>query len=394
MFDKTNWEKVKFGNVAIQKKKNVDRETTELTKYIKGEHMNSEDLHIREWGDLKDEYLGPAFHRLFEKGDILYGSRRTYLRKVAIAEFDGITSNTTFTIDPNEEAIIPNLLPFIMLSEGFAQHSIKNSKGSVNPYINWKDIASYEFLLPPIDQQAKIAELLWAMDDVVEREKESLIKYSDFYKVFLFDSIAGKMSNDFANWKTYTLGDLGESYGGLSGKSKKDFGSGKPFINYMNIFTNSKIKLDQVDYVELTENENQNKIKYGDIFLTGSSETPEEVGMSSVLLDDVKEYYLNSFCFGFRLHNFETLLPQFARFLLRGYHVRKFMFKHAQGSTRFNLSKTTVKDKLKIKLPTVIEQEEIATKLDIMENRIAQHQNKINQSIQLQKSLINEMFSS
>lgn len=166
--DKSTWSKVKFGDVAIQQKENVDRDNTDLTRYVAGEHMGSEDLHIRNWGEVNDDYLGPAFIRKFEAGDILYGSRRTYLRKVAVAHFDGITANTTFVIKPNEDLIVKELLPFIMLSEAFTQHSIRNSKGSVNPYINWKDIASYEFLLPPKDQQEQIVEILVAGDEVVE----------------------------------------------------------------------------------------------------------------------------------------------------------------------------------------------------------------------------------
>ena len=93
--DKSNWQLISFGDVAIQKKGRVDRESTTLTRYVKGEHMGSEDIHLREWGELDDEYLGPAFHRRFDEGDILYGSRRTYLKKVCIAPFAGITSNTT-----------------------------------------------------------------------------------------------------------------------------------------------------------------------------------------------------------------------------------------------------------------------------------------------------------
>jgi restriction endonuclease S subunit len=390
--DKSNWQTVKFGNVAIQQKENVDRENTALTRYIKGEHMNSEDLHIRTWGELTDEYLGPAFIRKFEKGDILYGSRRTYLRKVAIADFDGITSNTTFVIKANVNKIDMRLLPFIMMSEGFTENSIKNSKGSVNPYINWKDIANYEFLLPPKEQQAQLAELLWAMDEVIERENENKNKYEVFYKRFLFDSVSGKLSEQFNNWKEYLFGELGESFGGLSGKTKKDFGEGSPFVNYMNVFSNSKIDPSKVDFVKINDGEKQNELIYGDILITGSSETPEELGMSSVVLDDLKGYYLNSFCFGFRLNDFKTLIPEYARFLMRGEDVRKFMFKRAQGSTRFNLSKTTVKEKMKIVLPLIDEQKQIADKLEFMENNISSFQSKISSSKALQKSLINQVF--
>ncbi len=201
--DKVSWKKVSFGDVAIQQKKTVDRENTSLTKYVKGEHMGSEDLHLRSWGVLADEYLGPAFMRFFEEGDILYGSRRTYLRKVAIAPFDGITSNTTFVIKANEEVIDKRLLPFVMLSEGFAEHSIKNSKGSVNPYINWKDISNYQFLLPPKAQQARLAELLWALDEVIEKEREVLERVE-----IILESLFKQFRTSKIEWVHCKIGDL------------------------------------------------------------------------------------------------------------------------------------------------------------------------------------------
>jgi restriction endonuclease S subunit len=180
-----DWKLVRFGDVAIKQNTSVDRENTDLTRYVAGQHMRSEDLHLREWGEVGEDYLGPAFTRKFETGEILYGSRRTYLRKVVVAPFDGITANTTFVIKPNEDVILKELLPFVMLSEGFAQHSIRNSKGSVNPYINWKDIANYEFLLPPKDQQAKLAELLWAADALHEYQHNLIDTFDDFIKASL-----------------------------------------------------------------------------------------------------------------------------------------------------------------------------------------------------------------
>lgn len=201
--NKSEWVLTKFGDIAIQQKKSVDRNDTYLTRYVKGEHMGSEDLHLRDWGELTDEYLGPAFIRKFEKGDILYGSRRTYLRKVVVAPFEGITSNTTFVIKANERKMDKRLLPFLMMSEGFTEHSIKNSKGSVNPYINWKDIANYEFLLPPKDQQAQLAELLWAMDEVIERERE-VLKRIETTKLSLFRKFTGQREN----WARFRIGDL------------------------------------------------------------------------------------------------------------------------------------------------------------------------------------------
>jgi restriction endonuclease S subunit len=183
--DKSKWKKVKFGEVAVQQKECIDIGTTKLNRFIAGEHMDTEDIHLRKWGIVGDGYLGPAFIRKFEKGDILYGSRRTYLKKVAVADFEGITANTTFVIKANNEIMNPILLPFLMLSDNFTKHSVGNSKGSVNPYINWKDIADYEFLLPPKEEQSRLAELLWAADDVVEREKNELEKIDVFQKTYI-----------------------------------------------------------------------------------------------------------------------------------------------------------------------------------------------------------------
>ena len=201
--DKSQWTPTKFGDVSIQQKGKVDRDNTDLTRYVQGGHMKSEDLHLRSWGELEDEYLGPAFIRRFDEGDILYGSRRTYLRKVVIAPFSGITSNTTFVIKANEENIDKRLLPFIMMSEGFTENSVRNSKGSVNPYINWKDIAKYEFLLPPKDQQAQLAKLLWAMDEVVEKEKDVLEKTEIIKK-----SLIKKFISSEENWTKHKIKDL------------------------------------------------------------------------------------------------------------------------------------------------------------------------------------------
>lgn len=166
------WRIVTFGDVAKQLKEDADPESGEVERYVAGEHMITDDLRIRSWGTIGDGYLGPAFHRRFRPGQILYGSRRTYLRKVAVADFDGICANTTFVIEPKTDVIEPDLLPFIMQSEGFSEHSVRNSKGSVNPYVNWKDIASYEFPLPPLDEQRRIAEILWAVEEAINYFEE------------------------------------------------------------------------------------------------------------------------------------------------------------------------------------------------------------------------------
>jgi type I restriction enzyme M protein len=174
-FDRSKWVRVRFGDVVRMLKEQVDPLSGEVERYIAGEHMDSDDVHIRRWGTVGDGYLGPAFIRRFRKEQVLYGSRRTYLKKVAMAEFDGVTANTTFVLEAVQGKLLQELLPWLMLSERFTQHSIRESKGLTNPYINFPDIAKFEFALPPLDQQRRIAEILWALDEVVCKWRDTSV---------------------------------------------------------------------------------------------------------------------------------------------------------------------------------------------------------------------------
>jgi len=161
------------------------------------------------------------------------------------------------------------------------------------------------------------------------------------------------------------LGDVGSFYSGLNGKSKTDFKDGNAkFISYINVFSNIALKTDVNDTVKISENEKQNTVEYGDIVFTGSSETVEECGMSSVLTEKTKEnLYLNSFCFGYRLYDKQVLLPDFCKHLFRSEHLRKQIKKTASGVTRFNISKKKM-EHVTIFIPTLKEQFRIASILN------------------------------
>ena len=194
-------------------------------------------------------------------------------------------------------------------------------------------------------------------------------------------------------WEKCTLGSIGETFNGLTGKSAVDFGSGSPYITYKLIFDSSKIDISKVEYVKITETERvkqtQNEVEYGDIFFTTSSETPEEVGMASVLLSEIRDCYLNSFCFGYRLFDKCIHQPDFFRFYLRSSNLRKKIAILAQGSTRFNISKNEVM-KMPIFLPSLAEQRKISKLLSLIEDRI-ETQKKI---IEKYESLIRGLITS
>ena len=195
-------------------------------------------------------------------------------------------------------------------------------------------------------------------------------------------------------WVHKKLGDLGYSYSGLSGKTIDDFGEGKPFIPYMNIFSNGEIDPNKLEYVRIAENEHQNKVEQGDWFFTTSSETPEEVGMTSVLVDNIGEAYLNSFCFGFRLYNKQEFDPKFASYLFRSEELRKKISLFAQGSTRYNLPKQQMFEKLFISYPESLSaQRRIAAILASADKVIAATQKLIAKYKQMKQGMMEELFN-
>lgn len=143
--------------------------------------------------------------------------------------------------------------------------------------------------------------------------------------------------------------------------------------------------------MEVGVRENQNKALFGDVFFTISSETPNEIGTSSVLLDKVEELYLNSFCFGYRANSLEELSPHFSRYLFKNKSFRNNIVKLAQGSTRYNMSKSQLM-KLEILLPTLPEQAKIANLLTTIDEKINQQQNQIEKVSYYKKGLLQQMF--
>lgn len=182
-------DKPSFGNLLKGKKlktynycdvteklmRKIDPLTYGIERIVAGENLESEDFKIRTWQKVGEGYLGPAFHVLFKAGDILYGSRRTYLRKVSLADFDGVCANTTYVIRAKEDLLLQDLLKHIMLSERFTQYSIGVSKGSTNPYINWKDLDNFSFQVPDLETQREIANMLDSILDIVEQLKQQKI---------------------------------------------------------------------------------------------------------------------------------------------------------------------------------------------------------------------------
>ena len=189
-------------------------------------------------------------------------------------------------------------------------------------------------------------------------------------------------------WEQRKLGNCGTTYGGLTGKTKEDFGHGNArFIPYTNVFDNPLTDTKRLGAVEIDSSQNQ--VAYGDAFFTVSSETPDEVGMSSVWLSDQEDVYLKSFCFGYRQDS--TFDPHYLAYMLRSRSVRSNLTLLAQGISRFNISKNKVME-LSVPVPSAVEQEQLGQYFTKLDSLITLHQRKYDKLCTVKKSMLDKMF--
>ena len=191
--------------------------------------------------------------------------------------------------------------------------------------------------------------------------------FSYLYKLLCKKQIAASYS---LSWEQRKLGEMGQTYTGLSGKTKDDFGHGQArFVTYMNVFSNPISNPEMTEPIEIDPK--QNEVEVGDVFFTTSSETPEEVGMSSILLEKRGKTYLNSFCFGFRPS--EKIDSYYLAYMLRSESTRAKIILLAQGISRYNISKNKVME-IAVSLPSLDEQKMIGQYFSQLDNLITLHQ--------------------
>lgn len=257
---------------------------------------------------------------------------------------------------------------------------------SAIPHISLKDIQNFPIAVPSIQKEAdKISRLFHLLDERIATQNKIIEKMQTLIKG-LNDSLYELYDNGI----TTSFAELGHSYSGLSGKTADDFGIGKPFITYLNVYSNNIVNENDYQYVRINEGEKQNVVKYGDVLFTLSSETPEEVGVGSVFLGK-DEVYLNSFCFGIHIENEELVYSPYLSYYVSSTPFRKFIYPFAQGSTRFNLCKADF-EKASIKLPLLENQIHIYAILNSIAEKIETEEMMLEKYLIQKQYLLRQMF--
>ena len=301
---------------------------------------------------------------MIKQGDVIFVKTGSTVGKVAYV--DKLICKTTL----NPQVVVLKdikcdnyILSVIMSTRKFQNKIQRITVGGAVPTLSQVAMGNIFISLPTAKEQEKISKFISLIDKRIATQNKIIDKLQSLIKGLndsLYAQYGGKVLTSFA--------ELGTSYSGLSGKSAQDFGSGKPFITYLNVYSNNAINENDFQYVAIKDGEKQNIVEYGDVLFTLSSETPEEVGIGSVYLGKEK-VYLNSFCFGIHITNTEVAFPPYLSYYVSSTAFRKFIYPYAQGSTRFNLCKADF-EKASIKLPTLENQKRIYSILSHIDSKI------------------------
>jgi type I restriction enzyme S subunit len=386
--DKTGWKKFRFEEIAQKISETVDPNTTDLKTYVGLEHIDPEDLHIKRFGTPEDVSGGKL---KCYPGDVIFGKRRAYQRKAAIVDFEGICSAHAFVFRANAKVIDPKLFPFFLHSDQFMHRAVDISVGGLSPTINWGDLKHQEFLLPPKEEQAKLADLLWAMDDVIEKVKESklvLYKFTQTFKKSFFKKESEQLLNFFHHkeikFASAKIKDIAiTSAGGTPSTTKKEYWENGD-VSWIN---SGKLKN------EIISSPSKYITKLG---LKNSSaklwpaETPV-IALTGATTGEVG--YLDFECSGNQsivaIQTKGEILSKYIFFFL--IEFKNKVLKQAIGSAQPHINKEIV-DNLTIEFPNInIQKDAIKIFEDFVDLNL-KFENKISASLSLQKSLINQIF--
>lgn len=273
-----------------------------------------------------------------------------------------------------------------------AIHAVATGTSNSMKNISKERLLEIRIPRPSIEEQKFIVKAISDIEALIYDLEKLIKKKQNIFTGTMQSLLSGKIRTSDSLWEKYVIGDIGDFYSGLTGKQKDDFGKGNArYITFLNVLNNTVIDISKLESVQVNEDEYQNEVLKGDLFFNTSSETPEEVGMCAVLMDSIRNTYLNSFCFGFRLKT-KKVYALFFSYYFNSQEGRKIMRILAQGATRFNLSKDYF-SQTEIELPPYEDQVEIAQTLADMEGDILSLEKKCLKYKAIKQGVMEELLT-
>ena len=357
-----SWEQRKLGemgSVSMCRRifKEQTSETGDIPFYKIGTFGAEPDAFIsRElFEEYKSKYPYP------KKGDILISASGSIGRTVEFAGNNEYFQDSNIVWLSHDERLSNSFLKCFYSVVKWA-----GIEGSTIKRLYNDNILNTVICMPSVPEQEHIGLFFENLDNLITlHQRKCALIFSSFQAL-----ISMMFTTSTFSWEQRKLGEMGQTYTGLSGKTKDDFGHGQArFVTYMNVFSNPISNPEMTEPIEIDPK--QNEVEVGDVFFTTSSETPEEVGMSSILLEKRGKTYLNSFCFGFRPS--EKIDSYYLAYMLRSESTRAKIILLAQGISRYNISKNKVME-IAVSLPSLDEQKMIGQYFSQLDNLITLHQ--------------------
>lgn len=375
--NKDNWEKVTLGDVVFEPKETAKDIIVEGFEHIVGlEHIESGDVHLR---NSFSNDTDTTFTKVFRAGDILFGRRRAYLKKAAQASFDGVCSGDITVMRANDKLDV-RLLPFVIHNDKFFDYAVKHSAGGLSPRVKFKDLANYEFLLPPKAQQAELAELLWAMDTVIEKDLEVLERLEGIY-----DSIISKKLLNKSGFK-FIFKENTEVIRGVSFKPETLVSNGIAILRSNNI-KDSKINFDDTIFLPSSNVDNKKLLNKNDFAICMSNGSKELVGKAAIISEMFYDQIaVGAFCAGLKV---KVDYVDLVKHLLNSNVYRNLISQILSGSTINNLKPSDIEG---LTFAVDLEFKEIVKELNVISLNKEKVESKLQSSKALQKALINQVF--
>ncbi len=355
LFDRNGWRRLPFGAFAESVNERVEPADAADEVYVGLEHLDSGSLHIRRWGKGSD-VIGTKLR--FRKGDLIFGRRRAYQRKLTVAEMDGICSAHAMVVRAKPEVVLPEFLPFLMMSDKFMNRAVEISVGSLSPTINWTTLKLQEFDLPPLDQQRRIAEILWAVDENIQSWLAATISADQQYQAIVSDFIASHETDKMP------LGEcLDEVQYGSSSKAILQSAPGLlPLLRIPNVI-GGKVDFANLVWLKPTEEFEKYRLARGDVLIVRTNGNPDYVGRTAVYEGfEFEKCLFASYLIRLRAKH-DKILPHFLHEMLRSKQVKKDIRKQVKSSAgNYNLNTQGIRS-LHIPLPAKKVQEKLLERL-------------------------------
>ena len=390
------WEMYSFNDIAQYKKGPFGSalkkeifvpQSADAIKIYEQQNAIKKDWELGRYYISKDYFINHMQQFVVKAGDIIVSCAGTIgeIYELPQNATSGVFNQALMRVRINTSLIDKNIFIIVFSSMIDSFSKIYSNGSAIKNIPPFADLKKTNVFLPTKNEQYKISKFISLLDERIATQNKIIDKLQSLIKG-LNDTLYAQHGDEVMT----SFAELGTSYSGLSGKSAQDFGSGKPFITYLNVYSNNVINENDFQYVAIKDGEKQNIVEYGDVLFTLSSETPNEVGIGSVYLGKEK-VYLNSFCFGIHITNTKVAFSPYLSYYVSSTAFRKFVYPYAQGSTRFNLCKVDF-EKASIKLPTLGHQKRIYSILSHLDCKMETEIQMLNLYNSQKQYLLRQMF--